>query len=176
MPWIYVYNGRFELSKANRTRTFIFAMNVCMLYCIFLIWVSYYFQEDFSGMRCRASCTSCHSQCTDIRQSWRCLAHTGASCKCRLCRFWRSHLVCCPISSSARSVPMLMSNSTGAQPAMGRMAMQNNIELCCDLKCNSPSVSRPPTTTPQPPHHTTHKHTMQMMMREHLLAHNNGGG
>jgi len=52
-PWYYVYTGRYDLEKVSRTKTFIFAASICMLYCIFLIWVAFHYQEDFCAMRCR---------------------------------------------------------------------------------------------------------------------------
>jgi len=57
IPWYYLMTNRFPdhpKTKFNRHHLFWTAFGVSMLYhCLVLIWASFYFNEDFSGMKCR---------------------------------------------------------------------------------------------------------------------------
>eukprot|EP01125_Pyxidicula_operculata_P005090 TRINITY_DN1863_c0_g1_i3.p1 TRINITY_DN1863_c0_g1~~TRINITY_DN1863_c0_g1_i3.p1 ORF type:complete len:134 (-),score=12.93 TRINITY_DN1863_c0_g1_i3:23-424(-) len=52
-PWYYLFTKRYDIDSVNKTGLFFVSLGVALYYCILLVWVSYYYQEDFSGTRCR---------------------------------------------------------------------------------------------------------------------------
>lgn len=53
LPWYYSFNGRFDRSGVSHFASFVVAVCTSMFYCTFLIWVSYAYDEDFCGTKCR---------------------------------------------------------------------------------------------------------------------------
>jgi hypothetical protein len=55
IPWYYVWNRRFQNDlNPNRIPIYIQAVGISMIYhATILIWFSHFFNEDFSGMKCR---------------------------------------------------------------------------------------------------------------------------